>query len=871
MKNINSYNQSLARRISIYVILFSACVALFTSGIQLYSEYKRDLNSIHIRLDQLERTQVDNIASRVWVLDIQELERMLSALVNLPSIEYVAVYDYEQLLISAGNDFTENSITEEHRLYYEHNDVVHDIGSVVIKASLDEVYSLIVDRALLILMSNGVKTFFVAGFILFIFYHLVTRHLVKISDNLKNDNFLESTSMLTLDRKHKSNGTDELDAVVLSINSMRSKLFSQFQEINSQKNYLGLTLNSIGDAVISTDKYGNITHMNSVAEKLTGCSMYKEKKQSVMSVFHAVNSKTRRPIINLIDDIVNNKKTIRADNSTILTSKDNRQYFISYVATPICDEDSELLGMVLIFHDITVQHELREDIANSKRDMQSIMDHAPAAIYIKDLQGKYLFVNRRYEIIFRLPRKTIIGKMDYDIIDEKISDILKRNDQNVIRAGHALELEEHVPCPDGEMRTYMSVKFPLFSENGSIYAVCGISTDITERKQQENHLRRAQKMDALGKLTSGVAHDYNNMLGIILGYAQLLESSLENKPNLQKYASEIRHAGDRGTKLTKKLLNFSSQDTSESTNININHVLVEEQNMLEKTLTARIKLEMELSEGLWLSELNGGELEDAIVNICINAMHAIGDTGKINIKTANKELEQREAERLGVNAGRYVLLSIEDNGCGIDEQTREKIFDPFFSTKGTKGTGLGLSQVYGFVERSSGAIDVISSPGKGTRLDLYFPCCTGLPDTSCSDHEGVAERNYNGTETVLIVDDEASLVTLMNENLLQYGYNVLTAYNGQDAVEILAKQPVDLVISDIIMPKLDGSQLAVVIKNQYPHVKLQMVSGYVDSRTRHGIDYDLEKQILYKPFSIVELVSRVRTLLDESKRFANLN
>jgi len=865
MKNVRYYYSPLARRIVFYVILVSTCVTLLTSAIQIYSEYKRDINGVNLRLEQLKTTQLSDIASRLWVMDTLELERTIQNLLELRSIEYIEVYDYDSLLMSAGNDFEKNAIVVNHPLKYIHNDETFNIGSIVIKASLDEVYSLIIDRALIIVFSNGFKTFIVAGFILFILYQFVGRHLLNISRHTQSVAFLNSETEIVLDRKQNNKSVDELDAVVNAVNTMRNELRSQLKETFNQKQYLSLTLNSIGDAVITTDTSGRIKRMNPVAEKLTGWSEVNASKLPISTVFQIIDSHSLEPIKNLESILIDGQKVTNLRNNTVLFSRDGSEHHISYTATPIKDELGENLGVVLIFHDVTEQYILREDIAKNKRDMQAIMDNSPAVVYIKDISGKYLFINRRYETLFDVIREDIVGKTDYDLFSKEIADELKRNDGNVKRAGHALEMEENVMHANGEIHTYISVKFPLVDENENIYAVCGISTDITDRKRQESNLRRAQKMDALGKLTSGIAHDFNNMLGIILGYAQLLEASLEKEPRIKNYASEIRRAGDRGTKLTKKLLDFSSQDTSDASHININNVLNDERQMLEKTLTARIKLELDLEKDLWISHLDAGELEDAIVNMCINSMHAIENKGTITISTRNRKLEYTDSEKLGLNPGDYVVVSIKDTGCGMDEHTKERIFDPFYSTKGEKGTGLGLSQVYGFVERSEGEIQVISSPGKGTTFHMYFPKANDFALDVLATDDNKSYNLFKGTETILIVDDEPSLLNLVNDSLTLHGYHVLTASNGQDALEILTKESVDLVISDIIMPKLDGTQLAREIRDRYPHVKMQMVSGYVENKITNLIDTSLSKNILYKPFMMEELINRVQCLLGENK------
>jgi len=494
----------------------------------------------------------------------------------------------------------------------------------------------------------------------------------------------------------------------------------------------------------------------------------------------------------------------------------------------------------------------------ARRNLQAIMDHSPAVIYVKDTDGHYTFTNQKFIDLFHVERQEILNKTDYDIFPQDIAAELQRNDQAVITAGNALEHEETLPHDDG-LHNYISIKFPLFNEAGDIYAICAISTDITEFKRQNDKLRRSQKMDALGKLTGGIAHDYNNMLGIILGYNELLDNELKDQPSLTKYTHQIQRAGERSASLTRKLLAFSRKNASDSESLNINKILQDDQDMLEKTLTARIALKFDFADDLWNVYLDSNELEDAIINMSINAMHAMEDSGKLTFKTRNETLNKQDAKAIDVSPGNYVKLSVIDTGCGIDNSILDKIFDPFYSTKGDKGTGLGLSQVYGFVESSGGNITVDSEPGKGTYFSLYFPQYFDR-----SEKETIQEGNIedlSGNESVLIVDDEIPLLNLTAEIFSNQGYQVFRAHGAKQALEILENEAIDIMISDIIMPDVDGYQLAVMAQEKYPTLKIQLVSGYSDDRHLRMIDDSLHKSLIYKPFESHVLLKRVRELL----------
>lgn len=476
--------------------------------------------------------------------------------------------------------------------------------------------------------------------------------------------------------------------------------------------------------------------------------------------------------------------------------------------------------------------------------------------YTQDTEGVFTYLSPSIEIILGYTLEDFSVHYSEYLTDNLVNNEVEHHSELSIKGEEQPPYELELVAKDGSLHWLEVKEIPVFDEQGNVSYIEGIAHDITERKQTEEALRRSQKMDALGKLTGGIAHDYNNMLGIILGYAELLESALSEQPTLLEYIHQIHHAGERGANLTRKLLSFSRQKKSEIKILNINTLLLGEQHMLEKTLTARITLILDLAEELWTVRLDDNDLEDAILNFCINAMHAIVGNGQLTIKTRNESVTTMDASTLQLDAGDYVLLSITDTGSGMNEATKEKIFDPFYTTKGENGTGLGLSQVYGFIERSGGAIKVYSEQGQGTRFVLY------LPRYHESDSGDKAEEDNNivdlrGNETILVVDDEPLLLDLTSEILSQQGYHVICAENAKQVLEILEKESIDLLLTDVIMPEMDGYQLAAIVKEKYPAIKIQLVSGFADSDHANIVDDELREHIVYKPFNSQDLLKRI--------------
>jgi signal transduction histidine kinase len=376
---------------------------------------------------------------------------------------------------------------------------------------------------------------------------------------------------------------------------------------------------------------------------------------------------------------------------------------------------------------------------------------------------------------------------------------------------------------------------------------------------------RSQKMEALGNLTGGIAHDYNNMLGVILGYAHLLEEKLKHLPELASYANQIQRAGKRGAKLTADLLSFSKKQPAQQKLCDLNQLVKDGNDMLYKTLTARIELKLNLFSGLWPVKIDPGAFEDVLLNMSINAMHAMPNGGTLRISTSNIKLLKPAAASVNLAAGDYVSFAMEDNGCGMNAELVANIFDPYFTTKGKEGSGLGLSQVYGFAKSSGGGIDVLSVPGVGSRFTLYFPhevsAIMPIKNPSASSAE-----DFRGIETILVVDDEKSFCDLAEVLLVEQGYQVMCAQSGAEALILLGHRSVDLMVSDIIMPKMNGYQLAKKVQQQHPDVLIRLVSGYRGDQYTEGADMPLMAPVINKPYSAEHLLGGIRQQLDRRKQ-----
>ncbi len=633
---------------------------------------------------------------------------------------------------------------------------------------------------------------------------------------------------------------------------------STLQEPFSSLSKSAITYDAIPDATIVVDNTGVIRQVNNSACKLSGIKKEELIGKIDHDVFHQQDTAVSDcPVCNAIH------RDQMLDGLELPIDKNDKYYSFS---------TSDLPGItgshltVECIRDVTNKKKAETKYSSLSSLKNSILENLPVILFVKDAKElRYVEWNKAAEEITGLSKEDMLGKNDYDLWPKEEADFFQKKDREVLTAGELLDIPEEPISTKKGTHIMHTTKIPLYDNDGKESYLLGISEDITAKQKTELALRQSQKMDALGRLTGGIAHDFNNSLNVVLGYSEMLIEKLQDNPKLCQYADNIYNAGRRSERLTKKLLNFSREkNIQEAEIINVTDILIDERDMLEKTLTANINLKMDLEDNLSNVWLEPGDFEDALLNLSINAMHAMHGKGDLLITTKNQYLDEINSRNLNLQAGYYVELTLSDTGCGMSQEVQSRIFDPFFSTKGKDGTGLGLSQVYGFVHSSGGAIKVYSEPDHGTRFSLYFPRYN-----ESDDKQQAEEKNYTvdikGTETILVVDDEPALLSLSCEILTQYGFNVIPAENAKQALEILQHETVDLLVSDIIMPDMDGYQLAAIINEKYPAIKIQLVSGFSDNNNVDMVNESLHQNLLLKPFNAQSLLKSIRKLLDEAQ------
>ncbi|HLF59361.1 MAG TPA: PAS domain-containing protein [Alphaproteobacteria bacterium] len=501
--------------------------------------------------------------------------------------------------------------------------------------------------------------------------------------------------------------------------------------------------------------------------------------------------------------------------------------------------------------------------------LHAILENATAVIYAKDREGRYLFVNRMFERIFGLTNESIKGKVDHEIFPASIADAFRRNDLDVVHTGQPLQIEETAPHPDG-IHTYMSTKFPLYDADKTIRGVCGISTDITDRKRAAEQLRRAQRMEAVGHLTGGVAHDFNNLNSVVLGNLELLEEQLQPGTQLQTMAHRAIEAARRGALLTERLLAFSERQVLQPQQTNVNSLVLTTVEFLSRGFGETIEIRTVPAGDAWPAFVDPGQLENALINLAVNARDAMPQGGVLTIETRNRELDEYDAVRNAeVTPGSYIQIAVTDTGTGIDAEIRDRVFEPFFTTREVgKGAGLGLSMVYGFVSQSGGHVTIESEVGRGTTVRLLLP---RAPDDAAQSGEGAPLPDgceAQPGESVLVVEDDTEVRHIAAAFLEDLGYRVFQAADAESALTLLrSAPPVDLLLTDVVLPGgMGGRELAAAVRAGRPETRILYMSGYAETGLSPSDLAGTGARLLDKPFNKAQLAATVRAAIDSGPR-----
>jgi PAS domain S-box-containing protein len=506
-----------------------------------------------------------------------------------------------------------------------------------------------------------------------------------------------------------------------------------------------------------------------------------------------------------------------------------------------------------------------DKLSASEERFRGMVENSPAAIFLKDLEGRYRLVNRRFEEWYGVSAADAVGRTSYDVYPKAYADSYTALDREVLETGQSREQELDAPFADGSVHRIIVNKFPVFGTDGQVIGLGSVNTDVTEQRAAEAQLRQAQKMEAVGRLTGGVAHDFNNLLAVILGNLEILDEELQGDGNLHDLISAAVRAATRGGELTHRLLAFSRRQPLSPVVTDLNRHVMEMSDLLRRTLGETIKVEIALGADLRRTRADPAELEAALINLAFNARDAMPGGGTLTIETADADLDETyAAAHEEVTAGPYLMLSISDCGHGMAPEVRAQAIDPFFTTKEVgEGSGLGLSMVYGFVKQSGGHVEIESEPGQGTTVRLYFPECDEEEAPSVKPEPGDATPKGVG-ESILVVEDDPDLRELAESIISGLGYQVRAVANAVAALGALGERPdIDLLFTDVVLPGgTSGAELARQAQVRCPTLKVVYTSGYPENVIEAGGELDEDVVLIAKPYRKAILARQLRWTLD---------
>ena len=532
--------------------------------------------------------------------------------------------------------------------------------------------------------------------------------------------------------------------------------------------------------------------------------------------------------------------------------------------------------LVIVSRDVTDRKEATEALRHSEESNRSLVEGAPYGIYRAATDGQFLRVNPALERMLKYtkPGELIEANLRTDVFRHAAD--FDRLVELLGSEGEFKDVEVEWKRKDNKSITVRCSGRHLNEslQAASVYEV--FAEDVTERRALEKQLSMAAKMEAVGRLSGGIAHDFNNLLGVIIGYSQVLRRKLDPNSPLKEHAEEVEKAAQRAVSLTRQLLAFSRQQILTLAVVDLNTLVSDMQKMLPRLIGEDIAIDIDLDPSLGTTKADQGQIEQVVMNLAVNARDAMPNGGKLQIETANRELDEYYcSEHPGAKPGRYIMLAMTDSGAGMTAQTLAHIFEPFFTTKEVgKGTGLGLATVYGIVKQSGGYIWVDSALGFGSSFQIYLPRVEESVSKSTAE---APTDNLRGSETILLVEDADALRKLAHSFLADHGFQVITASSGEEALRVaeLYGHPIDLLVTDVVMPGMNGRALADRLLAKQPKLKVLYISGYTDSFIAgHGV-LEAGTFLLHKPFTEEVLIRKVRDVLDgrssrrESRALAN--
>ena len=630
------------------------------------------------------------------------------------------------------------------------------------------------------------------------------------------------------------------------------------EALEKERNLLRTLIDNIPDLIFIKDRESRFITGNTMVARYMGAASPNELIGKTDFEFYL--REVAEQFFNDEQDIIRTGEPLINQEDPFSNPKTGHEGWYSTTKVPLKDSKGEVLGIVGITRDITKRKQAE---AERERLLHAI-EQSAECIVITDVNAVIQYVNPAFERITGYTYEEVIGKNPRILQSGKQDNAFYKKMWDTLTQGEAWSGHIINKRKDGTLCTLDATISPVFDSLGNIINYIAVMRDISGEIKLQEQLHQSQKLAEIGQLAGGIAHDFNNILMVIKGYSDFALQKLAAEDPIREDIDEIKSAGRRASALTRQLLAFSRKQILQPQTLNLNDLILNIDKMLRRMIGENIELITLPHPDLWYVKVDPGQIEQIIVNLSVNARDVMPDGGVLTIETANVHLDPTYArEHSDTQPGSYVMLAISDTGCGMDEETQQQIFEPFFTTKEKgKGTGLGLSTVYGIVKQSNGNIWVYSEPEKGTTFKIYFPRTSEPVETE--KQEKTSLSSLSGSETILIVEDDKNVRSIIIRTLQMYGYTVLEASHGQEALQISKEygQEIHLLLTDVIMPGMSGRTVAERMAPLFPSIKVLFMSGYTDNAIVHHGILDKGVELIQKPFVPAALAKRVRELLD---------
>ncbi len=858
----NVLQSRLKTNLFLKILLASIVLTVMSTAVQLYFEFKNRVAGVHSTFQFISDSYTAPITDSLWDVNESNIRLQLKGILKLPNIQFCSVRDHtdtNEMIIAEGNQGAHKDMIQNFDLKIYNQSV----GTLVVAASFDGIYKELTKMSSVVLISRGIEVFFIASLVLFIIHHLLLRHFITISEYARQLDINHFDHSLALNRPTNN---DELQEVVSAINDMRIRIRAgieekrQFQKrLEHSNNVLKAQQETSWEGILIVDGNGNILSCN---------QRYIDIWKIPLEIIDSGSDE--RAINHALDMLVDPDQFLARVQYLYTHKKDSSEDIIHFLdgriierrSSPIFSLDDTYYGRVWYFRDVTEQFLAEQSLAQEKERLQVTLQSIGDAVIATDPKGRITLMNAVAESLTEWPQHQAIGKPlvnVFKIINEATRLTCDNPFEKVMESGQIVELANHTVLVSKSGKEYLIADSgsPIRDTRGNIIGVVLVFRDVSEKRKTENELLKIEKLESLGVLAGGIAHDFNNFLTSIIGNLSLARLELDpNHPILNRMVS-MENAAMRAKDLTQQLLTFSKGGKPIKKTTKVVDLIKDAATFAVRGSKSSCRFQFQ--EDLPLCEIDEGQISQVIHNLVINADQAMPSGGTIDI--IGEKIEIPESNAFKVAGGKYLKITVRDQGIGIRKENLMRIFDPYFSTK-QKGSGLGLAVAHSVIENHDGRLVAESTPGAGTKIILYLPASTVAVEKRLEPRPPILQ----GSGRILIMDDDESILEMATAMISTMGYEVDISHNGDEAIKLfkkaqIEKSPYKAVILDLTIPGGKGGiETIAALREMDNNIKAIVSSGYAtDQVISKYKEYGFSKAV-QKPYRIEEMAEALRLL-----------